>query len=593
MTIGQVSVTAVDATTTAGVGAGQRLLMMGYSSSGRAAASAAPERYLTAAALESARGNGLLVEVAAKVINAKSDQLVSAITASTAGSVGSVSQTGSGPLITVAGTVRGKFSVRVKVTKAGTTDGGAARVKIALDGYTYGEEIQIRPRTAAELVGTVDMTTLTLSTLNTKHFTCTTEDTNAADFTMATYATVAALITALNGGIVADSSNAVVDTTLRAGKYLVVRSGSLGSTSTITAAAGDGMDELGLNGQSSTGTNSTYEIPGTGLTITFPAGTWVLDEVYSFETTAPTVSSADFVTAIGLIPRDGSIDFSAIAIVQDFVDEHEAYTFLTAISSAVSAWQGGEPYKIVGIVAGMPLGTAGISGQSTNDTAIRVKFASVTSAWLWCAAGDVYMTGFKWGGSFRRSALAKKLVDMVRLDESRSIGEREAGSTDDFSMTSPDGVTLARDEWTATIQMDDRFSVLCKEGGVPFFKTGRTLATSAGFNELAWIRPFYHAMQLAHDRLRMKLELTAPTDAGGFLLESVAKGIDHAVNGPLSVEIMNPPGARPRASACFFTYTRSNVFATTKSLPGTLTFQTLGIAHTASITASMVSEIPA
>lgn len=565
MTTGQVSVTAVDATTAAGAGAGQRIIMMGYSSGGRAAASAAPERYLTSANLESTRGNGLLIEVAAKVLAAKGDQLITALEATSAGTIGAVSQTGSGPLITVAGTVRGKFSVRVKVTKAGTTDGGAARVKIALDGYTYGPEIQVKPRTAAELVGTVDMTTLTLSTLNTKHFTCTTEDTNAADFTMATYASVALLIAALNGGIVADSSNAVVDTTLRAGKYLVVRSGSVGSASTITAAAGDGMDELGLNGQSATGANSTYEIPGTGLTLTFPAGTWVLNEVYSFETTAPSVSSAAYVTAIGLIPHDGSIDFSAIAIVQDFVDEHEAYTYITAISAAVSAWQAAEPYKVCGVVTGMPLGTAGLSGQATNDTAIRLKFAGTTSAWLWIAAGDIYSTGFAWLGSYRHSALTKKLVDMVRLDESRSIGEREAGTTDGFSMTSPDGVTLARDEWTATIQMDDRFSVLCKEKGQAFFKTGRTLATSPGFNELAWIRPFYHAIQLAHDRLRLKLELTAPTDSAGLLLESEAKAIDHAVNAALAVEILNPPGARQRASECAFTYDRSNIFATTKA----------------------------
>lgn len=587
MTIGQVTVTAVDATQSAGAGAGQRLILMGYSS----AAADALQRYVSSSNLVAGIGNGLLTEVAAKVLAANGDQLIYSLSASTQGTVSAVTQSGSGPLITLSGDPTGKFTGRVKVTKGGTTDSGAARVKIALDGYTYGPEIQINPRTAAELVGTLDINGVTLATLNGLHFTCTTEDAQPVDVTMGLYGSVTALITALNAGIVTDGSNAVVSTTLRAGKYLAVRSGTLGSTSTIDADAGDGMEELGLAGQSATGSDSVYEIPGTGLTIEFPAGTWVVDEVYSFETTAPTVDVADFVTAIGLIPRDGSVEFSAIAIVQDWVDEHEAHTYLTTISAAVAAWQAAEPYKVVGVVAGMPLGTPGLSGQATNDTAIRVKFAEVTSPWLWIAPGDCYVPGFAWLGSYRHSALTAKLIQMVTLDESRSIGEREAGPVNGISMTSPDGVTLARDEWTATTQMDDRFSVLCKEKGTPFFKTGRTLATTPGFNELAWIRPFYHAMQVAHDRLRLKLELTAPVDGAGKLLESVAKGIDHAVNGALAVEILNPPGARQRASSCVFRYDRENIFATTKSLPGTLTFQVLGIAHEASIASSMVSEI--
>jgi hypothetical protein len=590
MTTGLVSVTAVDATQQAGTGSGQRLIVMGYASN----AANALERYLTSASLVSTRGNGLPVEVMGKVLAAKGDQLFYSLSADTQGVASAVAQSGSGPLITVAGNPTGKFTVKVKVTKAATTDSGNARVKIATDGYTYGEEIQVKPRTAAELVGTVDMTLLTLSTLNGKHFTCTGDDAAVGDVTMSSPpASVTALITELNAGLVTDASNCTVLTTLRAGKYLVAKSGTLGSTSTISAAAGDGMDELGLNGQSGTGTNSTFLIPGTGLTITFPTGTWVLDEIYTFTTTAPIVSLTTFRTAIAALPRDGSVDFSAVAIVQDWADEHDADTYIEAIRGDLAAWQTSEPYKVVGLVSGMPLGTPGISGQATNDTAIRVKFASRTSQWCWIAVGDCYVSGFSWLGSYRHSALTAKLIQMVSLDESRSIGEREAGAVVGISMTGPDGTTLARDEWTATVQMDDRFSVLCKEAGAPFFKTGRTLATSPGFNELAWTRPFAHAIQLTHDRLRNKLELTAPTDPAGKLLESIAKGIDHAVNGPLGIEILNPPGARPRASGCVFRYDRTNIFSTTKSLPGTLTFQVLGIAHTASIASTMVSEIPA
>ena len=83
MTTGQVSVTAVDATQAAGSGAGQRIIMMGYSSS----AANSLQRYLNSSNLVSGIGNGLLTEVAAKVLAAKGDQLVYSLPATTAGTV--------------------------------------------------------------------------------------------------------------------------------------------------------------------------------------------------------------------------------------------------------------------------------------------------------------------------------------------------------------------------------------------------------------------------------------------------------------------------------------------------------------------------
>lgn len=81
MTTGQVSVTAVDATQSAGTGAGQRIIMMGYASS----ATSSLQRYVSSSTLEAGIGNGLLTEVAAKVLGAKGDQLVYSLPATTAG----------------------------------------------------------------------------------------------------------------------------------------------------------------------------------------------------------------------------------------------------------------------------------------------------------------------------------------------------------------------------------------------------------------------------------------------------------------------------------------------------------------------------
>ena len=83
MTTGQVSVTAVDATQAAGSGAGQRMILMGYSSS----AANSLQRYLNSSGLVAGIGNGLLTEVAAKVLGAKGDQLVYSLPATTAGTL--------------------------------------------------------------------------------------------------------------------------------------------------------------------------------------------------------------------------------------------------------------------------------------------------------------------------------------------------------------------------------------------------------------------------------------------------------------------------------------------------------------------------
>lgn len=713
MTLGQVTVKPKDATRQAGAGAGQRLILMGCASnaptSGRKL-----QRHITDANLEELIGYGLLTEVASKVLGARGDQLIYALPADTEGAITSVSVSPSGPQLGLTGNPTGKFAGRMKVTKGGATDSGTARVRFALDGYTYGPDVQVMPRTAAELVGTVDLTTLTygpggdldglvlpiesdtsggainvtftapasanvvVSLINTAGggdfvadivagrylrirsatigsvgtialrgggdayaalgFGEPVEVTPAAPATITgtvsltsgalfgnggTLDTLTFIATSDSGGphttTFVDPANAsAVDAQITAdaaGDYvpsingstqLVIESASVGASATLTIGNGTANAALGFtNGQSdtgedatysdepeATGTNSTYLIPGTGLTATFPAGTWILNEVYTFATTAPSVSVASYQTAIESIPRDGSVKFSAIAIIQDWIDVDEAYNYITALGAAVGARQASEPYQAIGLVVGLPLGGTGLSAQATNDTACRVKFAAVTDEWIWAAHGDCYpANGFKWLGKFRHSALTAKLIQMVTLDESQSIGERKAGAVNGIDLTGPDGATLARDEWTATIEMEDRFSVLCQEKGAAFFKTGRTMATSPGFNELTWLRPFYHAMQASHDQLRTELEATPPLDPGGFLIESVAKSIDHSVQGVLDIEILNPPGARRRASACFFVYDRANKLSDTKSLPGVLTFQTLGIAHNASIAANMVSEI--
>jgi hypothetical protein len=584
--LGEVILRPKDLTRQSNPGVGQMFVFLGHASGGTETGLG---EISDDSLLVGAFGYGKLTEYMGAAIRAGGTQYGKRL-AGAGATTSAVTQTGSGPAVTLSGTPNDRFDGKIKIAKGGTNDSGNARFRVALDGATYGEEIDLPPRAPATMVGTVDLTTITLSSLNTKVIAWESEDGNPVSITLSTPASVAALISQINTGISADGSNTVAE--LRAGKYLVIKSGSVGPTSTLDGAAGDGMALVGLSPTAQeTGESSTYEIPGTGLTATFANGTHELDTVHAFTTTAPRVSLSAYLAAIQDLrsPADGQRFAGFIICEEDWQDEHELYDYATSLASEVLGWETSEParYNVI-VYFGAKLGQ--------GDQALRTKWQGVFSRKLSVAHGDGWADGTGYPvGKMRRSALFAQAIMMCALDESRSIGEMEAGPVPGFYMKSPSG-TLARDEMTATTKMADRFNVLKRVNGAPHFMTGRTMAdpsATPGFAELTWLRPFYHAMQRVHDVLFGKLEATYPLQPDKRLNAADAQALDDAVDGDLRTEILNPQPGRPRASAAFFKYDRSNLFGDTKAYTGKLHFQALGIAHSADVEARLVTEVSA
>ncbi len=90
--------------------------------------------------------------------------------------------------------------------------------------------------------------------------------------------------------------------------------------------------------------------------------------------------------------------------------------------------------------------------------------------------------------------------------------------------------------------------------------------------------------------LLSKLEGTEPTLPSGKLVPAVAKAIEADVNAQLEAAILNPVGARQRASSCVFLYDLENNFGANKTHRGFVNFQALGIAHSAEIEGRLVTE---
>jgi hypothetical protein len=440
-------------------------------------------------------------------------------------------------------------------------------------------------------VGTVDLTTITLSSLKTTVIAFESDDGNPVSITLTTPASVGALITQIQAGIDADGSDVTVS--LRAGKYLVLSAATLGSTSTMDGAAGTGMALVGISPTAQTqGVDSVYEIPGTGVQITFGVGTHEVGTVHSIPTTAPKVATADFLAAMQDM-RDEDIEFAGFIICQEnWADQYDIEAAMLSLSAEVLSWQTGEPYRALVVYLGA---TAGADDQAIrtvlSDNFTRTASLAIGGCW---ALGTGSMQGAL--GALERSTLIAQAIYMCARDESRSIGERESGVSAEILITSPDGLTKARDEFTATTKMQDRYNALIRYKGQGFFMTGRTLAnpaTEPGFNELTWLRPFNHAMQVAHDALALKLEGTHALKPDGTIREALAAELDEAVNARLQSEILNPTPGRPRASSARFRYDRANPFATSKAFTGKLTFQPLGIAHSADVIAEMVGTVTA
>ena len=505
----------------------------------------------------------------------------------TPGTISAVTQTGSGPAMTVAGTTNpdgpfDAFDAIVKITKAGTTDSGLSRFALADDGYTFGDDRDIPARQAAEVVS-VELSPAVLAALPTLAYSFETEDTNgvAGTFT-GPFAAPQDVADELNTTIAGASSNA--SATIRSGKYLVVRSGTIGSLSSLLINAFSANTALGWAAGTYSGLDSVVEIEEMGVKLTFAAGTHVLGTTHAFTTTAPDVANADYTDAMDFC-RAEELDIGGFVICDEqFVDEFDFATRAKALTAHVDSLDDAEPRMFWELFMGTPAGF--------SDQVIRNQFAGWYNERLTIAIGDVYAQGTAFPlGLRRRSAGFAQGVALVYRDESQSIGERE--QVPSCLAKSPDGTTTIRNHWTAAVDMSDRFNVLLVSKKLAMFLTGRTMANAAndpGFAELTWLRPFLHAVQVTHDAIIKELEKTPALDPLGFLGPKGVAAINNAVNVALDDEILRQRNGDGRASSCRFVYDQTNNFGQTKKIVGTLIFQALGIAHEAEIVAQLTTE---
>jgi hypothetical protein len=484
------------------------------------------------------------------------------VAASTAGTISAVTQSGAGPLITVAGSTMdaittpfGEYKVKVKVLIGGLLSSGAVRVAVALDGASYNYEFDVPPEAPGTVISTVDLNTLTLpGDLDTKTVVL---DPGAVTVTLAAPATVAAAVAQVHAA-------AGFNADLVQGKYLRIRSDAVGASASVEVdATSTADDELGLDNLVHQGSASTVTIPGTGLVITFPTGTYVKDEVYSFTTTAPRASLAAITSAItAAITANPLASFMHFVPVQAPLDDVDLRAYADGLDVICAANEAAEDKRFLRYFLGAPLGT--------TDSADKAAMLTHVSRYGTVATRDCFLTAptSQPQGRLRVSAVEQAAIRRAAAPSfSEDLGNGEYGALE-CTIVGADN-TLARNEATASIKLGGSqgpgFAALTLKNGRAYFKRGVTRAGSGTrFVDEGVATATSALAAVLFAELRSKENKTYELNANGTIAEFEAAALETAFEEVVNAQFVR--GEHKHFSRVVVTVDREEVMSNSRQL---------------------------
>jgi len=370
----------------------------------------------------------------------------------------SVTQSGTGPAITVANLGSGandSAALRLKVTSDATA------FDVSYDGTTYVETIPIPSAGPAVVRGSVELGALSLATIN-----GTTLVFSAPSSTTITFGSAPTSVQ----DVADDFNTLAISGTLAvrariaetsAGSYLELYSTATGTSAGITIdATSTGETVLGLSTTAAAGTAATRSIEWLGIRLTCAAGTYVADEVYSIALTGPRASVSAYTSALSAaLGSYAAKPFGYVAICEDVATNATARTLYDSLRAIVAAKRvDSDDPILVDVVTPTALHTASAT-RATNDSAIvtfdadlLAAFSGATASLENVAADDCYVSGPpKMPGTFRRPATWAAAMKRSKLD--RIGGNPCDGYAVGVSLRAADGATYARDEARASTKL--------------------------------------------------------------------------------------------------------------------------------------------
>ncbi len=506
------------------------------------------------------------------------------VPATTAGAISAVTKPGgsSSPSPTIAGSTfdsvsNSPYDAYSAALQYSGGAPGACSVNVALDylaggatgsyAYTY----PIPALLPASQRGTVDVTGITWATLDNETLLFTPDGGALVTVTFgANVAGEADVLSAFSGHPTITAAFVQVGDK----RYLQVNAITLGSVGALVCGAGTADANLGfVNATTTNGVNATIKIPGTGLTITFPSGTY-LAEVHTFTTTAPRHSKADFDTALAVLGGRYDLAFGIVELVQEPVDATDLAQYVADTDTTAAAWEAQATKRFVHFVVPAP--------TSLADSAVAGALVSESGRYTTVAARSLYISTPKGlpQGSFKRSVARALTTRLAAIPYSEDPGFGGFGALPGCSMLGPDGQTWAPDENSATTKLGTSkgpgYTVVKGKAIngrlLPYIVRGVTRAGSGSlFVDIGVTRMILRAAAIIFAQLQAIENPTFDLNPDGKIQESDAQSLEDTWRQALLDELVPA-----HASAALVSINRDENISQTRDLTVSYTVQERG-----------------
>lgn len=297
-------------------------------------------------------------------------------------------------------------------------------------------------------------------------------------------------------------------------------------------------------------TAASYVIPDTGITISFPSGTYVAGELYSSDAVPPAFDTTGLAAAIDV----------ALAMSQQWRCIHVVGYAATGAASATVA---------AAVAAKMTMAEtqhrytyAIIEAANDTDSALIAAFESFASPRIMVCAGFTELVSAVSGRIYKRHAAWSIVARIMSVAVSRDPGAVMDGPLD------ASVVGLYRDEQKTEGLDAARFATLRTFYGRPgFYVTrGRMMAApGSDFGDVTRRQVMDVASRVAYEGLLLYVNVDLQLDPDtGHLVETEARGIEAFVLGRLRTALLSP--VPPDASDVEFIVKRDVNILSTETL---------------------------
>jgi hypothetical protein len=294
-----------------------------------------------------------------------------------------------------------------------------------------------------------------------------------------------------------------------------------------------------------------YLMPDTGLTLTFPAGSYAVADLYTFTSTAPAFDTTGLAAAMAALAADPR-EWRFVHVVGQATNAAGSASVAAALDTALTTAQSSYRY-----VRGL------VDGADDTDANFITAFASTAPLRTGVAVGMVELASSVTGRLHKRPAGWVAAARMAKAPVHEDLGRVASGSLPGVSK-------LYRDERVTPGLDAQRFTTVRSFVGLPgsFITSGRTLAPVTSDFQL-----FQHGFvvdkgcRITRTALLRYLNDDVRVNAtSGFILEEDAQSIESDIKGQLEAALIAPGNA----SAVVVKVSRTENMLSTQTLPVTV-----------------------